>query len=505
VRRACSRQRVSDSSHRQVTHEESTMVDLSFASATDLVRMIKSREISSLELLEHYFARIDRLNGPINAVIAQDREAARQCAQAADAALARGEDCGPLHGLPMTVKESYDVAGFRTTWGIPAMKDNVATRDALSIQRLKRAGAVIFGKTNVPLRLADFQSYNDIYGTTNNPWDTSRTPGGSSGGSAAALAAGLTGIETGSDIGGSIRNPAHFCGVFGHKPTWNLLPPRGHAMPGVLSPSDISVIGPLARSARDLETALLLMAGPDEIAARGLTLSLPRLGKPVSALRVALWPDDQVCPVSRAVRERVEAVGAALANAGATVDDAARPDFSADASSAAFQFLLQATMTARVPDEDYAVLKRQVAELAADDDSFRANTLRAQAASFRDWNRHNEIRTHLRWAWHAFFERFDVLLTPIMPTSAFPHDHSPFGQRTVAVDGTARPYFEQVFWAGLAGVSLLPATIVPTGPDTAGLPIGVQIIGPEYGDLTTIAVAQLLEQAGFAFQAPPGY
>jgi amidase len=481
------------------------MPDLSFASANDLVRLIKRREISSVELLEHYFARIDRLNAPINAVIAEDRQAARARARDADAALARGEDWGPLHGLPMTVKESYDVAGYRTTWGIPAMKDNVARSDALAIQRLKHAGAVIFGKTNVPLRLADFQSYNDIYGTTNNPWQTGRTPGGSSGGSAAALAAGLVGLETGSDIGGSIRNPAHFCGVFGHKPTWNLLPPRGHAMPGVLAPSDISVIGPLARSARDLETAVLVMAGPDEIASHGLTLTLPRLAKPVSALNVAVWSDDPVCPVSRAVRERVETAAAALSAAGANVDAEARPDFTAAASHETFQFLLQATMTARIADDDYAALQRQVAELDSDDTSFRARTLRAQAASFREWYRHNEIRTHLRWAWHAFFERFDVLLTPIMPTSAFPHDHGPFGARTVDVDGVERPYFEQVFWAGLAGVSLLPATIVPTGPDANGLPIGIQIVGPEYGDLTTIAVAELLEQAGFAFKAPPGY
>jgi amidase len=276
-------------------------------------------------------------------------------------------------------------------------------------------------------------------------------------------------------------------------------------MPGVLSPSDISVIGPLARSARDLETAVLVMAGPDEIAGRGLTLSLPRLGKPVSALNVAVWSDDTVCPVSRAVRERVETVAAALRDAGANVDDSARPDFVAADSNAAFQFLLQATMTARIPDEDYAALQKQVAELGSDDESFRARTLRAQAATFRDWYSRNEIRTHLRWAWHAFFERFDVLLTPIMPTSAFPHDHGPFGARTVDVDGVKRPYFEQVFWAGLAGVSLLPATIVPTGPDANGLPIGVQIVGPEYGDLITIAVAQLLEQAGFAFKPPPGY
>ena len=481
------------------------MTDYTFASATDLVRLIKTRQISSSELLEHYFKRIDVHNAPINAVIAQNRDEARKAAKAADAALARGEDLGPLHGVPMTVKESYDVAGYKTTWGVPEMKDNLAREDALSIQRLKRAGAVIFGKTNVPLRLADFQSYNDIYGTTNNPWDKGRTPGGSSGGSAAALAAGLCGLETGSDIGGSIRNPAHFCGVFGHKPTWNLLPPRGHAMPGVRTPADISVIGPLARSARDLETALLVMAGPDEIQSRGYSLALQRLGKPVSSLRVGVWSDDPVAPVSKAVRARVEAVAAVLRDAGASVDDSARPDLSSRASHTAFQFLLQATMSARIPDPEFQKLSQAVGALAANDTSDRANTLRAQAASFRDWSRHNEARTHLRWAWHAFFQRYDVLLTPIMPTSAFPHDHRAFGERTIDVDGVKRPYFEQVFWAGLAGVSYLPATIVPTGPDTQGLPIGVQIIGPEYGDLATIEVAQILEQRGFAFRSPPGY
>ena len=481
------------------------MTDYTFASATDLARLIKAREISSVELLEHYFRRVDAHNGPINAVIAQNREEALASAKAVDAALARGEDWGPLHGVPTTVKESYDVAGYNTTWGIVEMKNNLARQDALAIRRLKGAGAVIFGKTNVPLRLADFQSYNDIYGTTNNPWDKGRTPGGSSGGSAAALAAGLTGLEAGSDIGGSIRNPAHFCGVFGHKPTWNLLPPRGHAMPGVLTPADISVIGPLARSARDLETALLVMAGPDEIQSRGYTLALRRLGKPVSALRVAVWSDDPVAPVSKAVRGRVEAVAQALRDAGATVDESARPEFSSRASHATFQFLLQATMSSRIPDADFDSLRQAVAGLADDDSSDRANTLRAQAASFRDWSRHNEARTHMRWAWHEFFNRYDILLTPIMPTSAFPHDHRPFGQRTIDVDGVKRPYFEQVFWAGLAGVSYLPATIIPTGPDAQGLPIGVQIIGPEYGDLATIEVAQILEQRGFAFRSPPGY
>jgi amidase len=253
------------------------MDELHYQSATTLARALRDGRLGARELLEHFLVRIDRHNPALNALVWQDREGARARADAADAARARGEPLGPLHGLPMTIKESYNLAGAPSTWGVPELRGNLADEDALAVQRLKAAGANVFGKTNVPLRLADFQSYNDIYGTTENPWCKGRTPGGSSGGSAAALAAGLTGLEIGSDIGGSIRNPAHFCGVFGHKPTWGLLPPRGHALGGALSPTDISVIGPLARSADDLETALRLMAGPDALEAAGLQLDLPEL------------------------------------------------------------------------------------------------------------------------------------------------------------------------------------------------------------------------------------
>ena len=477
------------------------MTEIAFASATELAARIQRKEISSAELLALYFERVDRLNPALNAIIVQRRDEAMARAQAADAALARGERWGPLHGVPMTVKESYDVAGTPTTWGAPHLKDNIAAKDALSISRLKDAGVVIFGKTNVPLMLSDFQSYNDVYGTTNNPWDLSRVPGGSSGGTAAALAAGLTGIDTGSDIGGSIRNPAHFCGVFGHKPTWNLLPPRGHAMPGVLTPSDISVIGPLARCATDLEIAVQAMAGPDEIASRGMQLKLPELAKPASALRVAVWRDDAMAVVDASVAERVDAVAEALGRLGARVDYDARP-VESEHTHTVYQCLLQATMSARLPEDRYQSILRQVEELPAEDTSLAATIQRSQVARFRDWTANNELRTHIRWQWHAFFEGYDIVLAPVMATSAFPHDHRPFGERTVMVNGNAEPYFNQVFWAGLASVAYLPSTVIPTGPDQAGLPIGVQIIGPEYGDLITIGVAKLLEREGFAFTPP---
>lgn len=480
------------------------MTALHFQSATALARQIANGSLGAREALEHFLARVDRLNPAINAVVVQDREAARARADAADALRARGETQGPLHGVPMTVKESYDLAGHPTTWGIPELRDTRATQDALAIQRLAAAGANVFGKTNVPIRLADFQSYNAIYGTTQNPWRSGHTPGGSSGGSAAALAAGLTGLEIGSDIGGSIRNPSHYCGVFGHKPTWNLLPMRGHALGGALTPTDISVIGPLARSADDLATALQLMAGPDLLEARGLRVDLPRLAEPTTALRVAVWRDDPMCPVSAAVRERVDAVAAALAGQGASVDDQARPEFSAEHSHGVFTGLLASAMSNRLPDDEFARAVAQAAALSPDDQGPAARQLRAQTMRARDWARLNEARTRLRWAWHRFFERFDVLVAPVMSTTAFPHDHRPLGERSINVDGRAQPYFGQIFWAGLAGVALLPSTVLPAGAGPDGLPIGVQLIGPAYGDLRTIGVAQRLEALGFGFTPPPG-
>ena len=482
------------------------MTTWAYQSANQLARAIGRREVGALELLDYYLARVDRYNERINAIVVDDRDRAREAAAAADLALARGEVWGPLHGVPMTVKESYNVADLPTTHGVPDLAQNIATEDALSVSRLKRAGAVIFGKTNVPLRLADFQSYNAIYGTTNNPYDIERVPGGSSGGSAAALAAGLTGLETGSDIGGSIRNPAHYCGVFGHKPTWGLLPPRGHALPGILSPSDISVIGPLARSARDLETAVMAMAGPNEIESRGLQLSLKRRGKPISEWKVAVWADDPMAPVSEETQARVRDVAAAFADAGATIDEEARPDFNAEEAHRLFQRLLDPALAARVPDDDFAAIVARAEGAGDDDRSAGVRTARNQSARHRDWLRANEARTHLRWAWHRFFEEWDVLLTPMMATAAFRHDQRAFKERVIEVDGRGRPYFEQVFWAGLIGASLLPSTVIPTGLNADGLPIGVQIAGPEYADLDTIGAADFLEQAaGFRFTPPSGY
>ena len=468
--------------------------------------MIRGRQIGCLELLDDYLEHVEQFNPGINAIVVLDAERARERARQADAALARGEPWGPLHGVPMTCKESFDVAGQATTFGSPLLKYNVATEDALAIQRLKTAGAVLFGKTNVPLWLADFQSYNVLYGTTNNPWDLKRTPGGSSGGSAAALASGMTALEMGSDIGGSVRNPAHYCGVFGHKPTWGLLPVRGHSLPGMLRQMDLAVIGPLGRNAADLELVVQATAGPDELRRAGQRFDLQAPSqRSLGDYRVAVWKNDDIAPVSREVVGKVEAVAEAISRSGGTVDEAARPNFTARHAHGTYELLLAAVVGSFLPKDDYTWAQADAAGLSADDDSERARWLRRRTATYWEYAQANEARTRMRWAWHEFFKTHDALIAPIMATPAFEHDHTPLEYRTIEMDGVVQPYRQQIFWAALAVCAYLPSTVVPAGLGDDDLPIGVQIIGPEFSDLKTIGLARLLEDAGFAFTPPPGY
>ncbi|REJ85575.1 MAG: amidase [Acidobacteria bacterium] len=442
--------------------------------------MLRDGRIGSEELTRLFIARIEEHDDELNAIVVRDFDRALDAARAADAARARGESLGRLHGLPMTIKESYDIAGLPTTWGDPAAKDNRAQRDAVVVERFKGAGAHFLGKTNVPLNLADFQTFNAIHGTTHNPWRRGHTPGGSSGGSAVALATGMTALESGSDIGGSIRNPAHFCGVYGHKPTLGIVPTRGHQPPGVPQSAqdpDLAVVGPLARSAEDLALAMEILAGPDVLEAPGWKLELPPpRATSLADLRVALWPDDPLAPVSEQIAGRIREVGERLAAAGATVSDTARPAFPTSLSHQTYLPLLDGMMAGPEGELKYF-----------------------------DWMGLHGRRGFLREQWRQFFEQWDVVLCPISTTTAFPQDEEGGFERTLRVDGDERPYFEQVFWAGLATVAYLPATVFPTGLSEDGLPIGVQAIGPAYGDRTTIEVARLMAQEIGGFQAPPGY
>ena len=472
-----------------------------FKSASELRHLLRNKKVTARDLLEEYLARIDRYDVALNAIVWQDRAKARQVADAIEPG-----DPRALAGIPMTVKEAFDLIGSPTTFGVPELKNNIARHDSVVVSRLRGAGANVFGKSNVPLGLGDLQSYNDIYGQTNNPWNVARTPGGSSGGSAAALAAGLTGLEMGSDVGGSIRNPAHYCGVFGHKPTWSLVPTRGHGQPpGVLIEPDIAVVGPMARSAADLDLALDVVAGPDALAS-AVRYELPTLdGRRLKDLRVAVWANDETSPVGADALAAVSAVAQACKDAGAKVDDTARPGFTSADSNAIYWGLMWSFNGAVVPELQFEQLRADARALAADDRSTRAAMLRAQVLKHRDWVGLTNRRDRLRWAWHAFFKQFDVVIAPIAATAAFAHDHSPIEARTILVDNQPRPYFDPLFWGSLFGVAYLPATAIPVTRNAEGLPLGVQIVGPAYGDRITIGVAQLLEDAGFRFSPPPGY
>jgi amidase len=454
-----------------------------------------------------YLDRIVRHNPRLNAIVVLDREQALKQAKAADRDLAEGRLRGPLHGLPMTVKESYDVAGWKTTWGNPAWKDNVAKADAAVVERLKRAGAVIFGKTNVPLLLGDFQSYNEVYGQTNNPWDLARIPGGSSGGSSAALAAGLTALEAGSDIGGSLRNPAHYTGTYAHKPSYGIVPTRGQMPPGIVGAGDLSVVGPMARSAEDLDIELGLIAGSDgaEAAAWRLDLPPPR-PEGLKGLRVAVWADDPRSPVDAAVGERLQAAVDAMAKAGAAIDDKARPDFDVELAHLTYLRLLRATTAARQPKDVFEGYLKRLPELTEADTGYYATVIRGATLYHRDWIGWNETRAKLRRAWAAFFEGWDVLVAPVAPTTAFPHLHEPDrDKRFLPVNGRPVAYSSQLFWAGLPIMAYLPATAAPAGQARDRLPSGIQIIGAFGQDRRTIDVARHLAELIGGFQVPPGW
>ncbi len=467
-------------------------MDLHWMSAGELAASIRRRELSSVEVLDHLVERIRDLDGSVNAVVHWDLERAGAAALAADAAVANGDALGPLHGVPMTIKDSFQTVGCVTTSGAPELADFVPTEDAWPVARLREAGAIPFAKTNLPLFADDIQSFNEVYGTTNNPHDLDRTPGGSSGGSAAALAMGFTPLELGSDIGGSIRVPAHYSGVMGHKPSYGIVPGHGQipGMPGTLTQADLAVVGPLARTADDLEVALDVLAGPDRWSTPAWRLELPppralELGE----LRLAAWFDDDACPVDGDTDRVLRSLVDTLRAAGASVDDAARPGFSLDKAFHVYGELLFAALSGAVP-------RSRLDEYAADaTDTPMGWIKRSSATRHRDWLSDNERRLQLRERWAEFFVDIDAILLPVHPRPAFAHDHSmPQFERTVEIDGRVHPYLDLWRWIAPAGVGSLPATVVPVGRSTDGLPIGVQIVGPFLHDRTTIHVARLIAE-----------
>tara|TARA_B100000686_G_scaffold349232_1_gene442134 strand:- start:772 stop:2238 length:1467 start_codon:yes stop_codon:yes gene_type:complete len=479
-----------------------SVADFPYSSARSQTLAITRRQISAVELLDAHIAHLSAADGEINAVVTLDIDRAREQAMDADAALARGMLLGPLHGLPMTIKDSFALEGMTTTAGAKRLRDYQPTSSAAAAERLRNAGAVVFGKTNLCAYADDFQTYNEIFGTTNNPWDLTRTPGGSSGGSAAAVAAGLTPLELGSDIGGSIRNPSHFCGVFGHKPTYGIVPFTGHIPPppeNALLPPDIAVAGPLARTADDLELALHILAGPVRADATAWQFCLPPpRGRQLSDFRIAAWLDDDACPVDRDVAERLRDAIEAIRNAGATVDETARPGFELAEAHSLYLDLLYAVYGPAMSDDAFARYRNDSGSLQTP-----ATFVKGVSQSHREWLRNDLARRRIQLKWADFFQRYDALLCPAAPLTAFAHDHSePLDQRQIIINGSHRPYLDMLKWAGFVGMSHLPATVAPIGVTSIGLPVGVQIVGPYLEDRTPLRIAALLEEI-FGFHPPP--
>ncbi|MUM18447.1 amidase [Mycobacterium sp. CBMA271] len=487
-------------------------MEWNFRSAEELAVALRAGEVTSVELTDEAIACIERDDKAINAICVPDFENARIAAIRADEARARGED-RPLLGIPVTVKESFNIAGLPTTWGMPLHRNYVPADDAIQVSRVKAAGAVVLGKTNVPLMLQDLQSFNEIYGTTNNPWDHSRTPGGSSGGSAAALASGFGALSLGSDIAGSLRTPAHFCGIYAHKPTLGLVANRGMVpppAPALPVDRDLAVAGPMARTARDLALLLDVMAGPDPLTLGvGYDLALPRpRHERLGDFRVLILDEHPLVPTGSAVRAAVSRVADALVASGARVER--RSPLLPDLSEAATLYveLLTSSLAAGFPAQRYEQLRTDAAELNSaelnpDDHGFDAAWLRGPVFSHRDWIEANNRRELHRHGWRRLFAEFDVVVSPITPTPAFPHDHVPnLGERCIDIDGLDYPFANQLVWAGLATMPGLPATAIPVGRSPEGLPVGVQLIGPMFEDRTPLRLAELLEQKIGGFEPP---
>jgi len=468
--------------------------DPDFGTAADAARAVAAGETSARALTAHVLARIERLNPALALFITVAREQALAEAEAADARRARGERTGPLHGVPLVVKDVFSTAGLRTTAGSKSLASHVPTEDAVAVARLRAAGAIVVGKTSMPEMAADWQSYNELSGTARNPWNPALTPGGSSGGTAGALAAGLGFLGLGGDLSGSLRIPASFCGVYGHRPTIDLVPVRGHIPPppGVpSSPSELSVVGPMARSASDLRLALDLMIGPDALRPASWVLPPPRQGA-LREYRIGYVLDDPFCPLDGPVREVLSGAVAALRDAGARLSEGWPPGVDPAEQHDVYAWLLAAFLSQTMPDEAYEAMRRAPA-----DDPWSQGT----TALHRQWLRQSSRRLEARARWQDFFRTHDAFLMPTAFVAAFPHDHQPDLTKRRLGD---RPYTDVSRWSFASILTGCPATAAPAGRTPDGLPVGLQILGPFHEDATPIDLAKKLAEVLGGFVPPPG-
>ncbi len=482
-------------------------MDITLRSAQAQAAAIAAGDISAVELLDAVLDRYERFNPIINAVVVERVEGARRRAVEADQALVSGQSWGMLHGVPITIKESFDWVGTPSTSGHPHRLNYRPKRNDETVQRLLDTGAVIYGKTNLPVAMADWQTFNSIYGTTRNPWDPRLIPGGSSGGSAAALAAGLAALELGSDIGASIRNPAHYCGVFGHKPTYGLVPTAGHGNPGSPVSLDIGVAGPMARSAVDLRLGLDVLAGAAGLDARAWRLELPetRWERP-DQVKAAVMLESPCVKQDRELTDCLLAAVEALADLGVQIDFDARPEFDVERAHEVYIALLRSATGTELSPRAFEAHRDDAGRYSAGERDFRARAAKAITMTHWEWAAIHTERERMRLAWDEFFGRYDLLLCPAAASAAYPHDQ--VGERvdrTIIVNGEDQSTMDQLFWAGFSCGVYLPATVAPAGLTRSGLPCGLQIVAAHARDYESIAFAAFMERELGGYMTPPGY
>ncbi|MBU2515450.1 amidase [bacterium] len=486
------------------------MTDLHFQSTCEIAKAIQNKSVQSSEMLELYKERIERLNPDINAIVTTDFDAALEEAHKADKELAKGNLRGQLHGVPISIKDNLEVSGMTCTAGSTDFKGYIPRKNADIVASLVKAGAIVFAKTNLPRFAEDFQTYNELFGQTNNPWDLTKTPGGSSGGSAAAVAAGMTTFDMGNDIGGSIRHPSNFCGVFGHKPSYGIVPDRGMVPPppGIFTGDyilnvDIAVNGPITRAPEDLDLLMDLIVQPEACDRKGWSIKLPPARKTkLSDFKIGLWIDDPACPVDTRILERIRRVVDALSNAGVKVEEK-HPQVDFKKAFDLFASLLNAVMGMSAPPKVFQKWIAKESEMGNDAEEYQTRQIKGAIQRHRDWLMVDAERQLVRQKWAEYFEEFDIMLCPVTPVTAFTHDHGPWFERTIEVNGKTYPYANLMGWAGLTTAVYLPSTIAPIGISSQGLPIGLQIVAPYLEDKTSIKFAYLLKNLVGGFTPPP--
>lgn len=482
-------------------------MDITLESAGAQAAAVAAGEVGAVELFDAVIARYEQFNPTLNAVITTQLDLARTQAQAAAEAVARGDELGPLHGVPMTIKEAWDWIGSPSTSGHAELVDWRPERNCEPVERLLAAGAVIYGKTNLPVSMADWQTFNPIYGTTGNPWNPDMIPGGSSGGAAAAVASGMSAVELGSDIGASIRNPAHYCGIFGHKPTYGLVPIAGHGNPGSPTKLDIGVGGPMTRYASDLNLTLDVVAGAGGLDARGWDLRLPepRKTRP-DELRAAVVLESPCVAQDDELTDQLRITVEAIGELGVELVWDARPDIDDARSHEVYMMLLRGATGSEYPEETHRELLAQAARYDAGDRDYRAVSAKGSTMTHWQWAQYHREREDERLKWDAFFDEYDVLLCPTAASAAYPHDHEgERADRTITINGNQEPTTDQLFWAGWSCGVLLPGTVAPAGLTASGLPCGLQIVAGHLRDRESIAFAEMMERELGGWQVPPGY